>query len=82
MQVGPFAAKEILHLNPSLGAVRAKGIENITKAVIAAEAAMFQRWQELSGESDHAEERGQLREASDKLLKLKIEKLGWPNPSV
>jgi hypothetical protein len=63
-----------------LNAVRAVGIEHITKAVTAAEDAIFARWQGLNGHPGDIEERSQLNKASATLLKIKIEKLGWPDP--
>ena len=63
-----------------LNAQREKGLERITTAVLAAEAAIFERWQELDQVSGHIEERKQLREACDELLILKTERLGWPHP--
>jgi hypothetical protein len=60
---------------------REKGIERITQAVMAAEAAMFDRMQELCEASGHTEELNQLREATDELLVIKTQKLGWPHPS-
>jgi hypothetical protein len=65
-----------------LNARRAEGIESITQAVQAAENAMFLRWQELSGQKGDVQERAQLEKANDELLKIKIEKLGWPRPVV
>jgi len=65
-----------------LNALRAEGVENMTRAVGAAEDAMFQRLQEIAGQPDDLQERAQLQAASDELLKIKIEKLGWPNPAV
>jgi hypothetical protein len=64
-----------------LSALRAEGIERITEAVMAAENAMYARWQEIDREPDDFQERGQLQEASDELLKIKFEKLGWPKLS-
>jgi hypothetical protein len=60
----------------------AKETEEITKAVSDAESAIFERWQELSKSSDnlHIEECRQLQEASDGLLAIKTQKLGWPYP--
>jgi hypothetical protein len=63
-----------------LSALHAKGTEKITKAVMAAEDAMYARWQEVDEQPDDFQERGQLQEASDELLKIKLEKLGWPKP--
>ena len=65
-----------------LKALGAEGTEATTRAVQAAEAAMLQRWQELEGTSGSVEERTQLKEAAEKLLKVKTERLGWPNPGV
>jgi hypothetical protein len=64
-----------------LNAQHEKGIEGITKAVAAAEIAIFVRSQQLRDSLGHTEERNQLNEASKELLRLKTEKLGWPNPS-
>ena len=44
----------------------------------ATEAAMFRRWQELAGSSDHHEERSEMEVASAALLSIKTQKLGWP----
>jgi hypothetical protein len=60
---------------------REKGIERLTKALMAAEAAIFERFQELSESPSHIEERAQLQAATDELWVIKIEKLGWPKPS-
>jgi hypothetical protein len=62
-----------------LNAQREKGVQRITQAVMAAETAIFERWLELSQSAGDCEERKQLHEASDELLRLKSEKLGWPN---
>jgi hypothetical protein len=64
-----------------LNAQREKGIARITNAILAAEAAIFERWQELGESQGHDEERSQLHEASDELLKIKTQKLNWPTPS-
>jgi hypothetical protein len=37
--------------------------------------------QELSGSSDHSDECAELKSASEELLKIQTQKLGWPNPS-
>jgi hypothetical protein len=73
------------HQQPSwrqlyLNVLREKGIERITQAVGAAEAAIFARMQDLSEASDHTEEHKQLKEAADELLAIKTQKLGWPQP--
>ena len=58
-----------------------KDSERLTQAVMAAETAIYERLQELSGESDHWEERAAIEAANKELLKIKTQKLGWPNPS-
>ena len=50
----------------------------LTELVHATEAAMFCRWQELAGSSDHHEERSEMDVASATLLSIKTHKLGWP----
>jgi hypothetical protein len=59
---------------------REEGIERLTQAVIAAEAAIFARMQELSEAPNHTDEHNQLKEAADELLAIKTQKLGWPQP--
>jgi len=46
----------------------------------AAEAALFDRWQELGSEPGHEAERDEMKAASVDLLAIKIHKLGWPDP--
>ncbi len=60
----------------------AKEIEEITQAVSDAEDAIFERWQQLGNSSGnlHVEESRELQEASDGLLAIKTQKLGWPYP--
>jgi hypothetical protein len=60
---------------------REKDIKRITLAVIAAEGAICTRFQELSELSGRTEEWSQLKAASEELLAIKIQKLGWPPPS-
>jgi hypothetical protein len=50
---------------------------NLTKAVYAAEAAIFLRLQELDGDDNEREE---MKAASADLLAIKVHKLGWPAP--
>jgi hypothetical protein len=57
-------------------------IDKFRYHVLAAEAAIFFRLQELPGSLDHAEERGEIDAALAELLELKIRKLGWPNAKV
>jgi hypothetical protein len=47
---------------------RETAFDRITHAVRAAEAAIFDRLQELSGSSDHADERAEIRAANEELL--------------
>jgi hypothetical protein len=54
---------------------------NLTKAVHAAEAAIFLRSQELDGQGDDAE-REEIKAASADLLAVKVLKLGWPAPKI
>lgn len=58
-----------------------KDVKRLTQAVMAAETAIYERLQELSGQSDHSEERDEIRSAIQELLKIRTQKLGWPNPS-
>lgn len=57
-----------------------KDVNRLTEAVMAAETAIYERMQELSGLSDHADERAEIEAANKELLKVKTQKLGWPNP--
>ena len=52
--------------------------EQLKKEIAAAESAIFQRFQELAGESDHTEERARLNEALRALRALQTERLGYP----
>lgn len=62
-----------------LNVQKEKGVEQITHAVTDAEDAICQRWQELSKLPGHADEREELRQSADRLLQIKIGKLGWPS---
>ena len=53
-------------------------IEKFRHHVLAAEAAIFFRLQELPVSQDHTEERGEIDAVLAELLELKIRKLGWP----
>jgi hypothetical protein len=52
--------------------------QKLAEMVQAAEAAIFRRFQELTHSPDHHEERRALDQASDQLLSLKVNQLGWP----
>jgi hypothetical protein len=54
-------------------------IEKFRYYVLAAEAAIFFRLQELPDSPDHTKERDEMNVALSKLLVLKIRRLGWPN---
>jgi hypothetical protein len=43
-----------------------------------AEEALFARWQELGNNPNHAGERSDMKRASEKLLSVKTDQLGWP----
>jgi hypothetical protein len=43
-----------------------------------AEEALFLRWQELAGNSNHHNERNEMKRASDRLLRVKTQRLQWP----
>ena len=59
---------------------REKTTDGLTHAVFAAEAAIFERLRQLSGSSDHADERAEMQAATEEMLVIKTEKLGWPKP--
>jgi phage terminase Nu1 subunit (DNA packaging protein) len=61
-------------------AVDEADVNNLTRRVHVAEAAMFYRWQELAESKLTAEQREhqRLQEASEGLLRIKTEKLKWP----
>ena len=54
--------------------------DKLEKLIYQTEDAMFLRSQELSTEPHSSEEVRALKVAAQKLLKLKTEKLGWPDP--
>jgi hypothetical protein len=49
--------------------------------VLEAEGAIFVRLQELKSSQDHNRERAEIEEAVSDLLKIKTERLGWPDPA-
>jgi hypothetical protein len=51
--------------------------EKLKEKIAAAEAAIFQRFQELAGETDHSEERTSLQDALNAIRALQIQKLGY-----
>jgi hypothetical protein len=52
--------------------------QKLGELVLAAEAAIFRRYQELASSANHHEERRSLKEATDDLLEMKVNQLGWP----
>ena len=54
--------------------------DKLEKLIYQTEDAMFLRSQELFTEHRVSEEVRALKQAAQKLLKLKTEKLGWPDP--
>jgi hypothetical protein len=51
---------------------------NLLERVHALERTLFSRWQERSNSDDHRDERGEMELVTQDLLRVKIEKLGWP----
>jgi hypothetical protein len=62
-----------------LNAYCEQGVDRIRHAVAAAEAAIFERWQELGESRGHIVERAALQAAIDELLIIKTQKLCSPN---
>jgi hypothetical protein len=52
--------------------------QKLGELVLAAEAAIFRRYQEIAPSDNHHEERRSLKEATDNLLAVKVNQLGWP----
>ena len=52
--------------------------QKLGELVLAAEAAIFRRYQEIASSANHHEERRSMKEATDYLLALKVNELGWP----
>jgi len=52
--------------------------QKLGELVLAAEAAIFRRYQEIAPSANHHEERRSMKEATDHLLALKVDQLGWP----
>jgi hypothetical protein len=51
---------------------------NLAEMVMQAEAAIYLRFQELQNSSNHHEERSSMKAATDELLAIKVNRLGWP----
>jgi len=52
--------------------------QKLGELVLAAEAAIFRRYQEIASSANHHDERSSMKEATDYLLALKVNQLGWP----
>jgi hypothetical protein len=52
--------------------------QKLGELVLAAEAAIFRRYQEIASSANHQDERRSMKEATDYLLALKVNQLGWP----
>ena len=52
--------------------------QKLGELVLAAETAIFRRYQEIAPFSNHHDERRSMKEATDYLLALKVNELGWP----
>jgi hypothetical protein len=59
-------------------AVNETGNERLCELVHEAEAAIYERLQELQSSADRHEEIRAIREATERLLSLKVTRLGWP----
>lgn len=55
--------------------------KKLAELVLAAEAAIFRRYQEIAPSSNHHEERQSMKMAADYLLAVKVNQLGWPSVS-
>ena len=52
--------------------------QKLGELVLAAEAAIFRRYQEIAPSPNHHDERRSMKEATDDLLEMKVNQLGWP----
>ena len=52
--------------------------QKLGELVLAAEAAIFRRYQEIAPSDNHHEERRSMKEATDDLLEMKVNQLGCP----
>lgn len=63
---------------PCQAALHEFDLEKLKDKIAAAEAAIFQRFQELADETDHSEERMSLEGARNALRFLQTQNLGYP----
>lgn len=59
-------------------ALQNQDTEKLTDRILKAEAAIFERLQQIAGSSDRREERKEMEAAAADLLAIKVHKLGWP----
>jgi proteasome lid subunit RPN8/RPN11 len=52
--------------------------EKLGELVLAAESAIYRRYQEIESSANHHDERRSMQDATDYLLALKVNQLGWP----
>jgi hypothetical protein len=60
-------------------AVKETDLQRLGELVIQAEAAIYKRFEKLQNSADCDEERRAIKVASDQLLALKVNRLGWPS---
>jgi hypothetical protein len=65
---------------PYEAAVKEDDLQNLTKLIDEAESAIFERMLALSSSPDGHQELQAVRDACQRLLDIKTEKLKWPNP--
>jgi hypothetical protein len=59
-------------------AVEETDLNKAQEKVYLAEEALFRRWQTIAGDPNHHNERNEMAQASNKLLRVKTERLHWP----
>jgi hypothetical protein len=59
-------------------AVKETDLQRLGELVVQAEAAIYKRFEKLRNSPDCDEERSAIKAASDQLLALKVNRLGWP----
>jgi hypothetical protein len=64
--------------DPYQKAISEEDKERLVELVRRAEAAIYERFQELQNSSNHHEERRLMKDATEQLLSLKVNRLGWP----
>jgi hypothetical protein len=59
-------------------AIKEHNKEKLGELILQAETAIYQRFQELQNSPNHNVERSQIATATEQLLSLKVNRLGWP----